>query len=137
MFVIRNFHGSADLLEDKRALLDLGDLANHLFHRAPTRVTVCAEHLRSQPLPPSVRLGRALPRDLEATLLDCLAKKPEDRPGSAEALRERLLACDVPPWTVDDARRWWQEHGAKSGPSRPSPSGRSTTALAVDLTARA
>ncbi|MFO0569135.1 MAG: serine/threonine-protein kinase [Polyangiaceae bacterium] len=98
---------------------------------------VCAEHLRSQPLPPSVRLGRALPRDLEATLLDCLAKKPEDRPGSAEALRDRLLACDVPPWTVDDARRWWQEHGAKSGPSRPSPSGRSTTALAVDLSARA
>lgn len=97
---------------------------------------VCAKHLHSTPVPPSERLGRPLPEDLERTLTACLAKKPEDRPPSAEALRALLLACDVPPWPTEDARQWWSEHQPESKPSTLRPTVGSTTALDVDLRAR-
>ncbi|HEY5955211.1 MAG TPA: serine/threonine-protein kinase, partial [Polyangiaceae bacterium] len=48
---------------------------------------VCAHHLHSVPEPPSTRLGVPVATDLEALLLACLAKRPEDRPASAHALR--------------------------------------------------
>jgi serine/threonine-protein kinase len=54
---------------------------------------VCAHHMHSVPEPPSARLGAPVPADLEAVILSCLAKRPEDRPASAQVLRERLRAC--------------------------------------------
>jgi len=49
--------------------------------------------------------------DLETLLLACLAKRPEDRPPSADALRERLRACGAAGrWTNERAARWWAEH---------------------------
>jgi serine/threonine protein kinase len=56
-------------------------------------VEVFAHHLHSVPDPPSTRLGAPVSADLEAVLLACLAKRPEDRPASAHVLRERLRAC--------------------------------------------
>jgi eukaryotic-like serine/threonine-protein kinase len=47
---------------------------------------VCGHQLHSAPVPPSQRLGRALPRELEQLLLRCLAKAPQDRPQSAAQL---------------------------------------------------
>ncbi|MDB4324758.1 serine/threonine protein kinase [bacterium] len=79
---------------------------------------VFAQHLRDAPMPPSERLGRPVPADLERVILHCLEKKPEDRPCSAEGLREELLSCaDAASWTGEDARRWWAERKAapKSG----------------------
>jgi len=72
-------------------------------------VGVCAAHLDETPEPPSRRLGRSVPEDLEQLLLRGLAKHPEDRPQSARAFREALLACDLTPWTEDDARGWWAQ----------------------------
>jgi serine/threonine protein kinase len=60
-----------------------------------TVVTQCIAHLHEEPLPPSMRVGQTLPRDLERLILCCLAKRPEDRPQSATALREALLACQA------------------------------------------
>ncbi|MBW2291590.1 MAG: hypothetical protein JRG94_04690, partial [Deltaproteobacteria bacterium] len=59
----------------------------------------------------SERLGHALPEDLEYVVMSCLAKDPADRPTSAVHLAELLLACDCPPWTAEDARRWWEVYG--------------------------
>lgn len=70
-------------------------------------VELCAAHLDLAPQPPGERLGRAVPAELEALLLSGLAKSPDARPESAKALRDALLACDVPPWTDDDARAFW------------------------------
>ena len=77
-------------------------------------VEVCAHHLHSVPDPPSTRLGAPVSADLEAVLLACLAKRPEDRPASAHVLRERLLACAAAGrWTNARAAQWWAVHRHK------------------------
>lgn len=74
-------------------------------------VEVCAHHLHSPPEPPSVRLRAPVAGDLETLILDCLAKRPEDRPASAQILRERLRACAAASsWTNAQAAAWWAEH---------------------------
>ncbi len=76
-------------------------------------VEVCGHHLHSQPVPPSERGRGAVPSDLEALLLSCLSKKPEDRPDSAAELRRRLRDCQsFGDWTEEAAREWWSQHAA-------------------------
>lgn len=96
----------------------------HLFS-ARSVVEVCAHHLHSPPEPPSARLGAPVSPDLEALLLACLAKRPEHRPASAEALRERLRGCArAGAWTQARAAAWWAEHRHQlrsSGPRSGQP----------------
>jgi serine/threonine-protein kinase len=71
-------------------------------------VEICAHHLHTPPEPPSRRLGRPIPADLEQLVLTCLAKSPDDRPSSAQALQARLNHLRfADPWSDDDAARWW------------------------------
>jgi len=77
----------------------------------PTVVEICGHHLHSEPEPPSERLGSPLPEALEELILDCLQKDPDKRPQSATEVARRLEQCDVEPWTVHDARQWWDEYG--------------------------
>jgi serine/threonine-protein kinase len=76
-----------------------------------TTFEVCAKHLSMPPEPPSQRLGRALPPALEALVLACLAKSPDGRPASAEALAEELRKLAVGTWGLGQARAWWAERG--------------------------
>lgn len=80
---------------------------------SPTPMEVFAQHVTSEVEPPSHRLGQAVPADLEALVLACLAKDPSRRPDSARALRDALDACsDAGRWTAKDAEAWWETHGA-------------------------
>ena len=73
-----------------------------------------------------------LPADLEALIMQCLAKKPEDRPQTAREIRERLAEInDVPLWRQADARAWWQQHGDMIRPDA-SVHSEITRTLAVD-----
>lgn len=93
----------------------------HVF-AGKTSVEICAHHLHSAPEPPSVRLGAPVSEDLERLLLDCLAKRPDDRPASANALRERLGACRAAGrWTQAEASRWWADHRARIHEARATP----------------
>jgi serine/threonine-protein kinase len=75
---------------------------------------VIHHHLQTQPEPLSKRLGKPVPPKLEAVILSCLAKNPDDRPESARALAQALHDCDdVPPWDELDARRYWQERATR------------------------
>jgi tRNA A-37 threonylcarbamoyl transferase component Bud32 len=57
---------------------------------AETPIQLVAKHIREQPVPPSRRVpGLAVPADLDALVLECLAKNPENRPTAAR-LAERL-----------------------------------------------
>jgi hypothetical protein len=75
--------------------------------------------------------------DLEALLLACLAKRPEERPASAHVLRERLRACSAAGvWTNARAAQWWAAHRQqlRSGGAATSPASASGDARSPHLT---
>jgi hypothetical protein len=42
--------------------------------------------------------------------MQCLRKRPEDRPKSAADVSRRLRECGMPVWTEEDAAGWWERH---------------------------
>jgi serine/threonine-protein kinase len=73
-------------------------------------VGAALKHMSAAPEPPSKRTSQPIPEDLERVVLKCLEKDPRARPASARELERMLAACRVPPWTDDDAARWWAQH---------------------------
>jgi serine/threonine-protein kinase len=93
-------------------LYALGAVAYFLLTgRAPfvrdTLAEVLQAHAAEPPEPPSHL--RDIPADLEAVILRCLAKQPEDRYPSAAAFEEAPTACEcADDWTDQDASHWWR-----------------------------
>lgn len=54
-----------------------------------------AAHVVQDVVPPSVRIGRALPRDLESLVLGCLSKDPTQRPRNGTELARALAALSL------------------------------------------
>jgi eukaryotic-like serine/threonine-protein kinase len=81
-----------------------------------TGMQMIVRRLEEPPPPLSERTEIAVPPALEALVLACLARNPEDRPASAAALREALAAVDVPIWTEEQAREWWTINNPRRGP---------------------
>jgi serine/threonine protein kinase len=70
---------------------------------------IVGHHIHTQPVPPSERLGRRVDPFLERLVLDCLAKKPEDRPADAGTVLQQLeQGWKGPVWTQREAREWWE-----------------------------
>jgi serine/threonine-protein kinase len=85
-----------------------------------TPMEVVLDHVRTPPVPPSVRLGRPIPAELETLVLSCLAKEPRERPPSAEWLGERLAECRTEArWTPLRAREWWEANGLAAADPAP------------------
>jgi serine/threonine-protein kinase len=95
-----------------------------------TAVDVCVKHVTEQPKPPTSH-GAKMPAELERIILQCLAKKPTDRPASAAALAK--LLAEVPSsgdWSEDEAARWWRDfHNS----DRKTPATADTQTITVDL----
>ncbi|MCI0375995.1 MAG: serine/threonine protein kinase [Gemmataceae bacterium] len=71
---------------------------------------VMIAHARDDVVPPS-KLQPDVPADLEAIIVRCLAKSPEDRFQDAESLEQALAECAAADqWTQANATRWWQEN---------------------------
>jgi tRNA A-37 threonylcarbamoyl transferase component Bud32 len=67
----------------------------------------------TMPMSPSDRLGKPVSPDLEELLMSCLAKSPDARPASAEALESALGRCAAAgAWTVAEGAVWWQSNMA-------------------------
>jgi hypothetical protein len=62
---------------------------------ATTVLGALRAHAEATPVPPSERVGRALPRGLEEIVLRCLAKDPGARLSDGGALAAALLACEA------------------------------------------
>ncbi len=103
-----------------------------------TIVEVCAAHLSAPVVPPSQRRNDPICKALDEVILACLAKDRTDRPASAAELCERLLTCEVTPWTPQHARDWWDTRGAELRRQRDTARGRSigSDTIAVDWSAR-
>ncbi len=71
------------------------------------------QQVRSLPERPSVRLRQPVSADLEDLLMSCLAKKPAERPASAEALEAALAKCAAAAtWGREQASEWWRKRNA-------------------------
>ncbi|HSR50023.1 MAG TPA: serine/threonine-protein kinase [Acidobacteriota bacterium] len=78
-------------------------------------MAVLADHIKTSPDPPSQVSEMAVADDLESVILSCLAKSPEDRPDSAEALAEALKHCrDYGSWEPAKAAQWWDRHRGRT-----------------------
>jgi serine/threonine-protein kinase len=129
-----------DRIDARSDLYALGAVGYFLVTGQPlfegrTIMELCAHHLHTAPIPPSLRLGRPVGRQLEAVLLSCLEKDPADRPLSAMAVHDALAASDAAShWSAEDARRWW----AAYRPDGPATTVRQSEVetIAVDLAAR-
>jgi serine/threonine-protein kinase len=76
-----------------------------------TSIEIFGKHLHTAPVPPSERLGKTVPPDLEQLIMSCLEKEPTRRPESARVLQRGLKACrDAGSWSDEDARRWMDGH---------------------------
>jgi serine/threonine-protein kinase len=92
-------------------------LTGRLVFEADTPVKMMLQHIQSTPKRPSELSELEIPPELEQALLRCLAKKPEDRPQSAEELRELLTQVPLPErWTKERAAVWWDVHRPADAP---------------------
>lgn len=106
-------------------LYSLGAVGYYLLTGTPVfdsghMLEVLRQHVEVAPQPPSERLGKPICDELEALILQCLAKSPADRPPSAVALAEALDRCQpTASWTTADANRWWDEFEAAKAAEAP------------------
>ena len=76
----------------------------------------------SEPVVPPRERRADVPADLEAVILRCLAKRPEDRYADARAVADALAACRcATEWNEDLAEAWWLEQA--SAPAAASAKG--------------
>ena len=105
--------GGDAALDGRSDLYALGAVGYFLLTGTPvfpakSLVEVFAHHLHTRPDPPSVRIGDHIPEDLERLILQCLAKRPEERYDNARALQHALDLCaERSPWASDLALQWW------------------------------
>jgi serine/threonine-protein kinase len=102
-----------------------------------TAVDLCVQHVTAQPKPMSEMTKNPIPPRLEEIILQCLAKKPEQRPESATALARLLEDVHSPRptstlegWSDADAAHWWIQFRSQS---RPLGASASTLTITVDL----
>jgi len=65
--------------------------------------------LEGNPIPPSQRTANPISHELEQAILRCLSVEPDQRPQTAEELREILLATPhAADWKLADQLAWWE-----------------------------
>ena len=105
----QSFDGRADLYA-------LGCVAFWLLTgRAPFEgndtFAILLQHANTPPPPPSTMSEELIPPEMDAIVLECLAKDPSQRPASADTLSEHLSRVPLrTEWTSHRARVWWEMH---------------------------
>jgi hypothetical protein len=113
-------------------------LTGHAVFESGSVAEIIGHHLHTEPAPPSARATQAIPSELDAVIVKCLRKLPQDRPRSARELRDELRRCRVPQaWTVDDAATWWRTFRSAGSPVTHAPTaGGATGLVTVDISER-
>jgi DNA-binding NtrC family response regulator len=74
-------------------------------------MSLLMHHSKTAPSPPSSMSEEPIPADLDAIVVECLAKDPLRRPASADALWDRLDRIPIANrWDERRARAWWERH---------------------------
>jgi hypothetical protein len=113
-----------DNIDGRADLYALGAVGYFLLTGAPpftgkSVVEICSHHLHTPAEPPSTRLGRPVLAKVEALVLACLAKAPEDRPRDALDVAARVAECEAAArWNPAEARAWWTRWREKNAPAQ-------------------
>ena len=79
----------------------------------PTLEALLVCQVKELPPHPAERLGKPVSPDLADLIMRCLAKQPEQRLPSAEALDQALAGCaSAEAWTPLNADQWWRANMA-------------------------
>lgn len=106
-----------DQVDGRADIYNLGGVAYWMLTGRPPfnsgrSVEVLIDHVKTIPKRPSEISELEIPPELEAIIMRCLEKKPEDRFDSAEELEQELQALSFGPvWDRAKAREWWSLHG--------------------------
>jgi serine/threonine-protein kinase len=77
-------------------------------------VSMALKHVQAPPEPPSTRTELPIPFELERVIMQCLEKKPGDRPATARDVHDLLRSCcharEDGGWSDSDAEAWWERH---------------------------
>ena len=93
-------------------------LTGRLVFPARDPMSVLAQHISALPDRPSAHASD-VPPALDAIVLRCLAKAPEERFRSADELSAALVAVSVADaWTPGRAEQWWRANGPRAPSSR-------------------
>jgi eukaryotic-like serine/threonine-protein kinase len=81
-------------------------------------VRLILQHINDAPIAPSQALDRKvnwqIPADLEAIIMRCMQKSPEDRYATVCELDSALADCvDADNWNYERAHQWWLAHCPK------------------------
>ncbi len=107
----------AENIDARSDLYCLGAVAYFMLTGRPpfdavTSAELLIDHLKAIPSPLSQVSELPLPSQLEAIVLKCLEKSPEDRYQSATELEAALRAVPLEEsWDQTQAREWWDLHG--------------------------
>ena len=113
-------------LDARSDIYSLGAVAYYLLTCRPpfegeSIWDVILGHRRDPPQPPA-QVNSAVPADVEAVILRCLAKAPADRYQDMESLEQALARCHCAgEWSEEQAAAWWRQH-----PKSHEPAGAST-----------
>ncbi len=84
-------------------------LTGELPFKGKNPIQIMMAQVNQTPTPPSA-IQTGIPADVEAIILKCLEKNPENRIPSAAQLRDDLLVCKCSrDWTATLASQWWKE----------------------------
>lgn len=105
-----------DSIDGRVDIYGLGCVAYYLLTGSPvfdekTATATAMAHVQKKPTPPSLRSELPIPAELEEIVLRCLAKRPEERPRSAQELSRQLQSLNgAGEWTREKAYAWWQTY---------------------------
>lgn len=94
-------------------------LSGRLLFERNGSLPMMMAHITDPPPEFQNRISNYLPAELAQVLMQCLAKKPHDRPNDARALAAMLRAIEIPQaqeWTEAQAQAWWATRKPKPAP---------------------
>lgn len=105
--------GGQQILDARSDIYSIGALAYFMLTGKPpfagrSSVKILAAHLYEQPTP-LTQHRPDVPSDLQAVVLRCLAKEPDNRYADAEGLETVLASCPAAgTWSTKEAASWWR-----------------------------